>query len=87
VSLQLCTRAVSHAPKSKLVKLTVAKVPLDGLTCYVGKDDADVFSGFQNGDGLIGIGCLYRSVARRFHQIDRTELTKNFILNDKNVDL
>jgi hypothetical protein len=51
------------------------------------KDDADVVSGFQNGDGLIGIGCLYRSVARRFHQIDRMEPTKNFILNDKNVGL
>src|SRR6476661_652995 len=52
---------------------------------YVGKDDADVFSGLQDGDGFIGVGDFYRSVACCFHQIGRVHPTKKFILNEKNV--
>jgi len=49
---------------------------------YVGKNDADVFSGFQDGDGFIGVGCFYRSEACGFHQIDSMKPTKKLVLND-----
>jgi hypothetical protein len=52
------------------------------LAVNVGKDDADVFSRFQNGDGFIGVGYFYCSISRRFHQIGRVHPTKELIFND-----
>ena len=54
------------------------------LNLAVSKDDADVSSRFQNGDGFIGVRYFYRSVSCRFHQIGGVHPTKKFILNDKN---